>query len=121
HEKQRGRPGQCRLGQGPRRPGEGGGDGMSAQYTPGPLEARRNRGPGNNGMTRIFTPNGDIVAEVNAKADAVLFAAAPELVEALRELVAEGCGCDTAEDYTEDGECRHTRARAALEKAGVAV
>lgn len=84
-------------------------------HTPGPLTARQ---------TDIVDQHGSLVAEVYAygsldeqQANAVLFAAAPELAEACREVLAFAEAC-CPEDHLVHWQPRLDLCRAALAKAG---
>ena len=91
---------------------------MSANHTPAPwhVEFRQNYG-GTKSAEHIVSENGDLICEgihwnKNGEADAQLIAAAPELLEALEEvLLTEGRGLDCWERDT------FNKARAAVAKA----
>jgi len=88
---------------------------MSASHTPGPLEIR----PSLTGSGRSFaiTSNGVRVALFENKADAALFVAAPELLEALKELEGIQTGPPPDRYYREDWRQVMRKVSAAIAKA----
>lgn len=111
----------------------GGGGGMSAKHTPGPWKAKGANPDGilpNEGRWDVVAPSFGSVAIIAgpcAGHDARLIAAAPDLLEALQELLswsdydeaAEVCHCPHYARRAEESEpgCMHTRAAAAIARA----